>query len=89
MALGADGRNVRRMVLRRLAALSAAGMTAGALVSVWLARTIAALLYGVQPHDGLTYASGLIVLAATAGLAGWGPVRRASVIDPAAVLRDS
>lgn len=89
MALGADGASVRRMVLRRLTVLSAVGFAAGALLSVWLARTIASLLYGIQPHDSFAFATGLAVLAATTCVAAWLPVRRASRLDPAVVLRES
>ncbi|HEY3884973.1 MAG TPA: ABC transporter permease, partial [Vicinamibacterales bacterium] len=89
MALGADTRTVRRMVLGRLVALSGAGIAAGAVVSFWLARTIASLLYGVRAHDGLAFAAGLIMLAATACVAAWAPIRGAARLDPAVVLRES
>ncbi|MGH9408205.1 MAG: ADOP family duplicated permease [Vicinamibacterales bacterium] len=89
MALGADRGNVRRLVLRRFGALSAAGLCAGSIGSFWLARTIASLLYGVHAHDAFAFAAGLIVLSATAAIAAWAPARHASRLDPAVVLRDS
>lgn len=89
MALGANARHVRRMVLRRLGALTAIGLAAGGVGSFWLARTIASLLYGVRAHDALAFAGGLIVLAAAASIAAWAPARSASRLDPATVLRDS
>ncbi|MGH7635642.1 MAG: ABC transporter permease, partial [Gemmatimonadaceae bacterium] len=47
MALGADGRAIRRMVLRRAGIMTALGIGAGGIGSFWLAQTVSALLYGV------------------------------------------
>ena len=89
MALGADARRVQGMVLGRLVGLTVAGMAIGFVVSFWLARAIASLLYGVQAHDGTAFVLGLIVLAATACIAAWAPIRSAARLDPAVVLRES
>ena len=47
---------------------------------------MAALLYGVQAVDPLTYASVAVVLAAATVLASWLPARRAAAVDPAEAL---
>src|SRR5207245_2104565 len=77
MALGADRRRVLRLVLGRVVVLSALGSMAGVLCSFWLARTISALLYGIQARDALTFGGAAIVLLAVTAAAGWLPARRA------------
>jgi len=89
MALGAAPGRVVAMVLRRVAILVGLGVIAGAAVSLWAARFVTVLLYGLQPRDPLTLAGAVVVLATIAALAGWIPARRASRIDPARVLRDA
>ena len=88
MALGAPASRVVRLVLARFARLVAAGVVAGALVSLWASTLIASLLYGLAPHDPVTFAGAAVTLIAVAALAAWLPARRASRIDPAQVLRE-
>jgi predicted permease len=87
MALGADGTDVVRMVLSRVAALVAAGIAIGTGASVWASRFVASFLYGFERSDPATFVAAALVLSAVAALAGWVPARRASRIDPAGVLR--
>jgi putative ABC transport system permease protein len=87
MALGAAPGGVVRMVLLRVAVLVAIGVVVGAGISLWAARFVATLLYGLQPRDPMTLALAVLVLACIAGVAGGVPAIRASRIDPAAVLR--
>jgi ABC-type lipoprotein release transport system permease subunit len=65
-----------------------AGVIAGVLVSLWTARFVEALLFGLTPHDPMTLVAAALILAVVGALAGWIPARRASRIDPAQVLRD-
>jgi putative ABC transport system permease protein len=88
MALGSAPAGVVRLVLRRVAILVALGMLAGVGISLWAARFVTTLLYGLQPRDPLTLAAAAVILGAIGGLAGWLPARRASRIDPAGVLRE-
>jgi ABC-type antimicrobial peptide transport system permease subunit len=88
MALGADPGGVVRLVLGRVAALVATGAAAGVLVSLWAAKYVAALLFGLNPRDPATLTLAVVVLAACAGLAGWLPARRAARLDPVRVLRE-
>ena len=60
----------------------------GTAASLWAARFVSALLFGLEPRDPTTLASAALVLAAIGGLAGWLPARRAARIDPAQVLRE-
>jgi predicted permease len=91
MALGAAPAGVVRLVLRRVAFLVGLGIALGivlAVVSTALARTtLGSLLYGLQPQDPATIALATVVLGVIGAAAGWIPARRASRIDPAAVLR--
>jgi len=89
MALGAAPSGIVRLVLARVTLLVAFGVAVGAAVSVWAARFVAALLYGLEPRDPVTLIGSAVALATVGALAGWLPAYRASQIDPAAVLRDS
>jgi putative ABC transport system permease protein len=89
MALGAAPGGVVRLVLARVTLLVGIGVAVGAGLSVWAARFVATLLYGLEPRDPATIAGSAIVLAAVGAIAGWLPAHRASRIDPAAVLRDN
>jgi len=88
MALGAAPGGVVRLVLRRVAILVTLGVIVGGGISLWAARFVTTLLYGLQPRDPLTLVAAAAVLGAIGALAGWIPARRASRIDPARVLRE-
>jgi predicted permease len=87
MALGADAGDVVQMVMRRSLALSVVGITAGVGASFYLTRFLESLLFGIKPGDVVAFAASGAVLMGVALLAGYLPARRASRIDPAAVLR--
>jgi putative ABC transport system permease protein len=87
MALGADARDVVRMVMRRSLILAAAGIAVGVAASLYLTRFLQSLLFGVKPTDAVAFLLAGVVLMAVALLSGYLPARRASRIDPAAVLR--
>ena len=87
LAMGAQARDIAALVLRQSAALTAVGIAIGLLLSAFLTRALAGMLYGVQPLDGWTFAGVPLALAAVALLAAWIPTRRATRIDPNAVLR--
>jgi putative ABC transport system permease protein len=87
MALGSGPRGVIRLVLSRVSILIAAGIVIGTGVSLWASKFVAALLYGVEPRDPGSLVGAAVILATVGAFAGWLPARRASRIDPAAVLR--
>jgi ABC-type antimicrobial peptide transport system permease subunit len=87
MALGANAAAVVWMVLRRVGLLVALGIAIGTSASVWASRFVASFLYGFEPSDPGTFVVSALVLSVVAAAAGWLPARRASRIDPAAVLR--
>jgi predicted permease len=88
MALGAAPGGVIRLVLQRVGILVGIGVLAGGAASLWAARFVEALLYGLEPRDAGTLVGSIVVLAAIGTIAGWVPAWRASRIDPAKVLRE-
>jgi putative ABC transport system permease protein len=87
MALGASATDVMRIVLGRVATLVAIGTAIGIAASVWASRFVVSFIYGFEPSDPATFIVAALVLTIVAAAAGWLPARRASRIDPAAVLR--
>jgi predicted permease len=87
MALGATASRLRHMVLRRGLAIAAAGLSAGLLGALVTNRFLRALLYEVSPTDVVTLAGVSILLLGVATLAGVGPARASTRIDPARSLR--
>jgi predicted permease len=90
MALGANPRNVLRMVIGRGLRMAIAGLAIGVAAALILARILASfssLLYGVRANDPLTFLAVSLVLTAAATLACYIPARRAMRIDPVQALR--
>ena len=87
MALGATGRNVVRMIVRRGLRLTAVGLAAGLLGALLLTRLIRGLLFGVEPTDPVTLAGTTALLGLVALLASWIPSRRAIRVNPVDALR--
>jgi putative ABC transport system permease protein len=86
MALGAQTRDVLRLVLRQGLTLSLLGIVAGIGVSLAGTRVLAGFLYGVAPTDPATFASVALVLVAVALVACLVPAR-AMRVDPMVALR--
>lgn len=87
MALGADGRDMRRHVLGSALRFVIVGAGAGLVVAWAASRFIGSQLFGLSPTDAGTYA-GVAALVTFAALgATWPPARRAARTDPAAALR--
>ncbi|HEY4588380.1 MAG TPA: ABC transporter permease [Thermoanaerobaculia bacterium] len=87
MALGAQTRDVTRLVLRQGARLTAAGIGLGLLGALAFTRVLASLLYGVSARDPLTFTGIAALLAAVALLATWLPARRAARVEPIVAIR--
>jgi putative ABC transport system permease protein len=88
MALGAKPAGIVRMVVVRVAALVGLGAVLGTIASLWAARFVDKLLFGLRPNDPITLVAASLVLAAIGVIAGWLPARRAARIQPADVLRE-
>jgi predicted permease len=88
MALGADRRQIVRMVMREAGMLVAAGVVVGLLLAVAAARAATALLFGLSPGDPLTLATAAGGLGLIAMLASYLPALRASRLEPTEALRE-
>jgi len=88
MAFGATGKTVLALVMSRGMALTAAGLTAGAVMAWSVTRAMSALLYGVDAGDPVTFAAVLGLLGIVAVAACAIPAVRAARLDPMLVLRD-
>jgi putative ABC transport system permease protein len=89
MALGADRRSVMTTVLWRVVWRVAAGIAIGTIACVWAARFVQTLLFGIDARDPLAFAAAAGVLALVSLIAAVIPARRASQVEPTAVLRES
>lgn len=87
MALGAQRRDVFRLVLRKGLILVAWGGAIGLIACYWLSRLVSNQLYGVSPNDPATLISVAVLLGAVALLASYVPARRATKVDPLVALR--
>ena len=87
MALGAERRQIARMILRETLLLVTTGLAIGIPVSFAASRLIRSELYGLQPGDPITISATSLLMAAVAALAAYLPARRASRVDPMIALR--
>jgi predicted permease len=87
IALGQTPSRVVRQVIGRSAALIAVGSALGILAAVAVTRVLTTLLYGVTATDPVSLVGAIVVLQTVGLLAAFVPARRASLTDPAAVLR--
>jgi putative ABC transport system permease protein len=87
IALGQHPLLVIRQVVGRGAALVAIGSAIGIALAMGASRLLASLLYGVQPTDPFAMAGAIGLLLVVGMLAAFVPARRASLTDPAVVLR--
>jgi len=87
LALGAGRGAVIWMILRDVCALAAVGLTIGLSGALAASRLIESLLFDTKPNDPRTVAAAAAILLTAALVAGYGPARRASRIDPLTALR--
>jgi predicted permease len=87
LALGAEPRSIRNMVVFQGLRLTAAGVVIGLAAAFGLTRLIASLLFGVKALDPIVFSVVPIVLIGVALISVWLPAMRASRVDPIQALR--
>ena len=86
-ALGADRRQIVRLIVRDGLALALAGVTIGAAGTFVLSRVVRGEVFGVEPTVVSTFAGVAATIAAIVWIASWFPARRAARVDPTIVLK--
>jgi predicted permease len=87
LSLGAQRRDVVRLVMGESLWLVAFGIGLGLVTAMAVTRLIANWLFGLTPNDPETMAVATLLLVAVAALAGYLPARRAARVDPMVALR--
>ncbi len=87
MALGAQRRDILRIVLSQGGGMGLVGIVLGFVASLGLTHLMTTMLFGVSPTDPVTFASVVVILLAVVLLACYIPARRAMRVDPMVALR--
>ncbi len=87
VALGAERRQVLRLILGECSLVALAGLGTGLLAAFFASSLLKNLLYGVTGADFLSYFSAVILVLGIAGLASFLPAVRAARVDPVTALR--
>ena len=88
MAFGASRSDILQLVLRRALILACFGIGLGALASIFTARLITDLLFGIAPFDRSIFSAVTLILMFVSLLAAAAPALRAANLDPIRTLRD-
>jgi predicted permease len=87
MAVGAQARDVQQLIVRQGLQLTMIAVAIGLPAALLISKLFNSILYGIEPHDLLTFTTVPLFLATIAALAAYIPARRASRVDPVSVLR--
>jgi putative ABC transport system permease protein len=88
LALGSTRQRILGMFLRQGTVLVVVGLVIGMVAALWAGRLVRSFLYQVQPLDGWTYLSVVLLLLLVGTLAALIPARRAAAVEPIEALRD-
>lgn len=86
-ALGAQRRDIVRLVVMGALQPSVVGMAMGVIAAIVLGQVLRTQLFEVQPHDPAVLVGAILLLTGAAILAVWAPARRAARVSPAESLR--
>jgi ABC-type antimicrobial peptide transport system permease subunit len=87
LAVGASRRQMLSAIVGESLLLAGWGAAVGLTAGWFVTHLLGGMLHGVQPHDPLTWVAAIVLLAAVAVAASYGPARRAASVDPAVTLR--
>ena len=87
MALGAERRDVLRLVIGQGMAVTLIGIAVGLIAAFGLTRLLSSFLYGVRPSDPVTFVAVSAAFIAVAAIASYIPARRATKVDSIVALR--
>lgn len=87
MALGADRSDILRLILGQGMSMALLGVAIGIVLGLSLTRLMSSELFGITPHDPLTFAVVAGILISVAGLATYLPAKKAMLVDPMVALR--
>jgi ABC-type antimicrobial peptide transport system permease subunit len=86
-AVGAQRRDLVLLLYRELAEIVVPGLSLGFFACLFLARLIASVLYGIKLLDPTSVGGSLLIIAIIGFISVWRPIRYATKVDPAKVLR--
>ena len=87
VALGADARDVMRLVVGGALGMTAIGVGLGLAGGLAASRLLGSLLFGVGATDVPTFLAAAVMVLGVAAVASWIPARRAARVDPVVALR--
>jgi predicted permease len=87
VALGAEARDVVRLIVREGLAIVVPGIALGTAAALLAGRWIAPLLFAESPRDPSVITSVIVTLVIVSAVASWIPARRAARVDPSEALR--
>jgi len=87
IALGANRRDILKLVIGQGFEMALVGVGVGIAGALVLTRFLSSLLYGVSPHDPMTFVGVAVLLLTVALAACWIPARKAMHVDPMVALR--
>jgi putative ABC transport system permease protein len=87
MSLGAEARDIFRLIVGQAVRLVAIGLVTGILVALIATRLMTTLLYGIAATDPITFITICFVIGTIALIASYVPARRATRVDPLVAIR--
>jgi ABC-type antimicrobial peptide transport system permease subunit len=87
VAMGAEPRDIRRLVLGDAIRLTATGLLLGSVIAFWVTRVLSTQLHDVSARDPGVFVATMVLLALVAVTASWIPAARASRSDASRLMR--